>query len=459
MCRFKTLFLIGLWQLALLFAPILALSSVGVPARAQSVSELISPAVVKLTIRFHGIATLSGTGFFTSADGSIVTNRHVLRNLIHENGYTLEVTPFNQKPREVPKFEVGSCGEMSAADLCLIHADIKPARYLSLSAHPPLAGDSAFTVGNPRNHDFAFSSGKIKSIAFDLYGIEEFTLTTPLGPGSSGGPIVNYKGELIGVASKYSSSHTGENYALSFSELRKFLSAKSSFVSVAVARGRIAKSMQIRMETNWKTQIERKDPETIQHSFKFDDEMVTVALPKIFDKCREIESPDLRGAINACVGAGDASLFMVQRFDAQKSNPMISGRTLLHSRRHAPRRLEAFDSKPLPAKCGHAKSGVFNRDRACAFTVLNDTEPSAQSKNLWVQHGARIYSFSTWMADPNQAGFYGELPAYVARTVQILKTKNVAQAATKMPALTPFELPQPEPLRFHSPLLSSSQDH
>ena len=427
------------------------------PARAQQACDLISPAVLKLTVRLNGIATITGTGFFVAADGSVLTNRHVLRNLIHENGYTLEVTPFGQKPQPVTKFEVGSCGETSAADLCMIRIDLKPAHYLGLSAHAPLAGDSAFTVGNPRNHDFAFSSGQIKSIEFDLFGTEEMTLTTPLGPGSSGGPIVNSKGALIGVASKYSSSHSGENYALSFKEVRKFLANSSAFTTVQSARQRISSAMQKRMEQNWRTQIARTDPETVSHSFKFDDETVTVALPKIFDKCREIKSADQHSSIHACVSAGDSSLFMLQRFEAQASNPLISGRTLLSSRPHD-QRTAVFNTKPLPAKCGHAKSGVFNRDRACAFTVLNDTEPSAQSKNLWVQHGARVYSFSAWMADPNQAGFYSELPAYVARTVQILKTKNVAQAAMKMPALAPYELRPPELLRLHSSLLSSSQD-
>ena len=60
-------------------------------------------------------------------------------------------------------------------------------------------GETVYAVGNPRGLEGTFSQGIISSIR--PVGIDKLIqITAPLSPGSSGGPVLNRKGEVIGVS-------------------------------------------------------------------------------------------------------------------------------------------------------------------------------------------------------------------------------------------------------------------
>ena len=56
-----------------------------------------------------------------------------------------------------------------------------------------------FAVGNPGGLEGTFSQGIVSSLR-DLDGLSLLQITAPISPGSSGGPIVDEKGEVVGVA-------------------------------------------------------------------------------------------------------------------------------------------------------------------------------------------------------------------------------------------------------------------
>ena len=60
-------------------------------------------------------------------------------------------------------------------------------------------GETVFAVGNPRGLEGTFSKGIVSSVR-EIDGFSLLQITAPISPGSSGGPITDEKGEVIGVA-------------------------------------------------------------------------------------------------------------------------------------------------------------------------------------------------------------------------------------------------------------------
>ena len=58
----------------------------------------------------------------------------------------------------------------------------------------------AYVIGAPKGFDFSISDGLISQVR-NINGFMQYQLSCPISPGNSGGPILNSRGEVIGVAS------------------------------------------------------------------------------------------------------------------------------------------------------------------------------------------------------------------------------------------------------------------
>ena len=58
----------------------------------------------------------------------------------------------------------------------------------------------AYVIGAPKGYDFSISDGLISQIR-TVNGFQQYQLSCPISPGNSGGPILNNRGEVIGIAS------------------------------------------------------------------------------------------------------------------------------------------------------------------------------------------------------------------------------------------------------------------
>jgi S1-C subfamily serine protease len=172
---------------------------------------------------------LYGTGYVWSEDGKIVTCDHVVR-AIYENTGLMKFkvrfhneTDLDGKPVFYDAEFIGTSKKSDTAVLKIKRKMLKPIPRFFGSAK---VGERIFILGHPIGLEYSFHSGVISALRFD-YKMYDFSSSDFLGKikvlqtdtavtgGNSGGPIVNSKGELIGMVS-FGFTRTGDDGGLNF---------------------------------------------------------------------------------------------------------------------------------------------------------------------------------------------------------------------------------------------------
>jgi S1-C subfamily serine protease len=188
---------------------------------AREIARRSLPSVVVLIARdAKGKAVTLGSGFFVTPS-IVATNLHVIED-------ASQVTA---------KFVTGDRGEYgidgSVAideehDLALLQigAGIGTGdeRYFTPLGRPLSVagggirgeiGDTVYVVGNPEGLEGTFSQGIISAFR----GSDYIQITAPISPGSSGGPVMNQRGDVIGVATLFIKEGQNLNFAIPASRL------------------------------------------------------------------------------------------------------------------------------------------------------------------------------------------------------------------------------------------------
>jgi hypothetical protein len=133
-----------------------------------------------------------GTGFIVRADGWIATNLHVV-----VGGPRVMVTL--RDGRELPVIEVLAASPDH--DLALVRVEAHGLPVLVLGDSDAMrAGDPVVAIGNPMGLEDTVSNGLVSARRKVEKGLEVLQVSAPIAPGSSGGPLFNDHGEVIGVA-------------------------------------------------------------------------------------------------------------------------------------------------------------------------------------------------------------------------------------------------------------------
>ncbi len=180
--------------LALLGGTILVLLGAS-SAHAQTAQEIAKKAfgstVLLVMEDANGQPLSLGSGFFVR-DGEIASNLHVIEGAAR--GYAKLV---GQKT----KYDIEGITVVDP-NRDLVVLKISAARLQSLSlgnSDGVQVGESIYAVGNPQGLEGTFSQGIVSSIR--AIGTDKLLqITAPISPGSSGGPVLNGKGEVIGVS-------------------------------------------------------------------------------------------------------------------------------------------------------------------------------------------------------------------------------------------------------------------
>lgn len=168
-------------------------------------AERIRPAVISISaFDTSGKLRRTGTGFFVSEDGRFVTSRSVLDGAANAVAKTNDGRIFNVS---------GILAEDIAVDLAIVRAEVKDpvAPLLTTKAALPEPGAPVAVIASSlARREASFLEGTISARSSDPTG-EWFELSMPIPSEAAGSPVVNEKGETIGVVTSQRGKGTAVN--------------------------------------------------------------------------------------------------------------------------------------------------------------------------------------------------------------------------------------------------------
>ena len=162
--------------------------------KALSEDDLVrqcKPAVVNIqTTKTAGGVSSQGTGFNLTPQGMIVTNRHVV-----EGASAVEVT-FSDGNRLFSQ----DIDLIEGYDLAIVRLKSKDLPFLPVVTDQlSEIGQTVTIIGNPRGFQRVSSRGEVKEYYKTETGMLVFTVGATIAPGSSGSPVLDEKGRLVGI--------------------------------------------------------------------------------------------------------------------------------------------------------------------------------------------------------------------------------------------------------------------
>ena len=167
-----------------------------------------------------------GSGFFITRDGVIVTNAHVVggaaKVLVRwrgQSGIAIKILNFARK-----------------YDLVTIQTTFTSTPAVLLADSDTAAvGQDIIVLGSPQGLEGTVSTGIIGGLRI-LAGVRYLQITAPISPGSSGGPVFNSQGRVIGISTATSSKGQNLNFALPANLLRDVPPATIAFTAATPAQ-------------------------------------------------------------------------------------------------------------------------------------------------------------------------------------------------------------------------------
>jgi tetratricopeptide (TPR) repeat protein len=175
--------------------------------KADSIPEIVAkakPAVVEIVTRdATGKPKTLGTGFFVSPDGLVVRNQHVIEGsnsimALNNNGAIFLLERVVAQPPGV--------------DLVVLKFHATDVPFLSLGkSTTAVEGQRVIVIGNPTGLTGTVSDGIISAFRESRSFIQ---ITAPVSPGSSGSPVMDEDGQVIGVATLQNAEGQNLNFAI-----------------------------------------------------------------------------------------------------------------------------------------------------------------------------------------------------------------------------------------------------
>ena len=178
----------------------------------EKLYKKILPSVMTLEVENQCGERFVGSAVLALADDVALTAWHVVADArsvwaVFADGQRLQVT--------------GCVDYDGSRDLALLKLERRvPHRQAVLSRERQSVASRAYVVGAPKGYDFSISDGLISQIR-SVDGFLQYQVSCPISPGNSGSPILNDRGEVIGIASWTKMDAQNVSFAIPTRELTR----------------------------------------------------------------------------------------------------------------------------------------------------------------------------------------------------------------------------------------------
>lgn len=161
-----------------------------------------------------------GTGFIIRKDGLIITNNHVIQQA--------DIIKVQLSEKSKTLYEAEVIGRDAKTDIALIKIDAKkPLPFIELGNSSKLeVGEWVAAFGNPYGHGHTMTKGIISAIGREIDELNLFPFLqtdASINPGNSGGPLVNMRGQVIGVNTAIDARAQGIGFAIPIDNVKSIL--------------------------------------------------------------------------------------------------------------------------------------------------------------------------------------------------------------------------------------------
>ncbi|HXI83896.1 MAG TPA: trypsin-like peptidase domain-containing protein [Verrucomicrobiae bacterium] len=204
--------------LLLIATPFLALQARGETEQIdlKALAKKARPAVMLLVVSdADGKEIATGTGFLVSSDGKLITNHHVIEGAASavakaENGGLFPVE--------------GVLADDSKDDLVLLKLKGRDLPFLPLGSSDKIeVGSRIAVIGSPLGLEGTLSEGIVSAVRELMGDARIVQITAAISPGSSGSPVLNMQGEVIGVAVSVLKGGQSLNFAVPVESVKRVL--------------------------------------------------------------------------------------------------------------------------------------------------------------------------------------------------------------------------------------------
>jgi S1-C subfamily serine protease len=168
---------------------------------ADRIFETVNNSVVVVLAYDKNSTVFQGSGVVINDEGYIVTNHHVCKDADR-----IEITHYQKTIKNVE-----TIAQDVEKDILVLKVDEKILLPIKIGNTRGLKqGQRVYAIGSPEGYENSISEGIVSGFRNDPAGVNLIQMTTPITEGSSGGAVVNSKGELIGIST--SGQHEGNIY-------------------------------------------------------------------------------------------------------------------------------------------------------------------------------------------------------------------------------------------------------
>ena len=237
----------------------------------EEIAQAALASTVLIVIRDNLGRSSLGSGFVIG-DGQIATNAHVVEGA---SSGTVKLVGAETK------HAIDSILAIDRAhDLAIIEATGITASALSLGDSDTLQiGQSVYAAGNPQGLTGTFSQGIVSAIRSEGNSLVADTIiqmTAPVSPGSSGGPLLNAEGKVVGVVFSQVTRGQNLNFAIPVNFLKALLETTTEEHGLYI------------FDPNLRTEIEKALGKTLGSPITIDDMATLTSLAATFDDIKDL---------------------------------------------------------------------------------------------------------------------------------------------------------------------------